>query len=79
MTYAQELDSLKRKALSVKLDEYFAAIEGEGTDVQKGEADFLIESGSDLSPENTTIPILSVGRDEINSIAISLAAPIRSG
>lgn len=47
MTYAQELDSLKRKALSVKLDEYFAAIEGEGTDVQKGEADFLIESGSD--------------------------------
>lgn len=44
---AQELDSLQRKALSGKLDEYFAAIEREGTDVQKEECDFLIETASD--------------------------------
>lgn len=44
---AQELDSLKQKALSDKLDEYFMAIEREGTQVQKQESDFLIESASD--------------------------------
>ena len=44
---AQELDSLQQKALSDKLEEYFAAIERAGTDVQKEECDFLIESASD--------------------------------
>ena len=39
---AQQLDSLTRKTLSDKLDEYFATIEPSGTDVQKEEADFLI-------------------------------------
>ena len=44
---AQELDSLRQKALSLKLEEYFAAIEREGTEVQKEECDFLIESTTD--------------------------------
>lgn len=44
---AQGLDSLTRRNLSDKLDEYLAAIETSGTDVQKEEADFLIESVSD--------------------------------
>lgn len=44
---AQELDSLTRQSLSDKLDEYLAAIEASGTEVQKEEADFLIESVSD--------------------------------
>lgn len=44
---AQELDSLRQKALSEKLDEYFAAIEREGTAVQIEESDFLIESTQD--------------------------------
>lgn len=47
MAGAQELDSLQQRALSVKLDEYFAAIEKEGTDVQKEECDFLIGTASD--------------------------------
>lgn len=44
---AQELDSLKQKALSEKLKEYYKAIEREGTDVQKQECDFLIEASTD--------------------------------
>ena len=44
---AQELDSLRQKALSEKLDEYLLAIEREGVQLQKQEADFLIESASD--------------------------------
>ncbi len=44
---AQELDSLRQKALSEKLDEYLAAIEREGTAVQIEESDFLIESTQD--------------------------------
>lgn len=44
---AQELDSLRQKALSDKLEEYFLAIEREGTDVQKQECDFLIETAAD--------------------------------
>ena len=47
MAGAQELDSLQQRALSEKLDEYFAAIEKEGTDVQKEECDFLIGTASD--------------------------------
>lgn len=44
---AQELDPLQQKALSDKLAEYFAAIEREGTEVQKQECDFLIGSSED--------------------------------
>ena len=44
---AQQLDSVVREALDKRLSEYFSAIEREGTDVQKGECDFLIESCSD--------------------------------
>lgn len=44
---AQELDPLQQKALSDKLAEYFAAIESEGTEVQKQECDFLIGSSAD--------------------------------
>ena len=47
IAWSQDLDSLKQKALSDKLDEYFMAIEREGTQVQKQESDFLIESASD--------------------------------
>ena len=44
---AQELDSTVRRALDGKLAEYFSAIEREGTDVQKGECDFLIGTCTD--------------------------------
>ena len=44
---AQELDSLRQAALTQKLDEYFKAIEREGTEVQKQECDFLISSTED--------------------------------
>lgn len=44
---AQELDSLRQKALSEKMEEYFAAIEREGIEVQKEECDFLVESATD--------------------------------
>lgn len=44
---AQELDSLKRKALSDKLDEYLETLKYEPVDVQKRECDFLIESSTD--------------------------------
>ena len=41
------LDSTVRVALDTRLAEYFAAIERAGTDVQKGECDFLIETCTD--------------------------------
>ena len=44
---AQGLDSLAKRQLSGRLDEYLAAIETSGVDVQKEEADFLIGSASD--------------------------------
>ena len=44
--YAQ-LDSAVRTALDKKLYEYFAAIDRAGTDVQKEECDFLIETCTD--------------------------------
>lgn len=44
---AQQLDSAKREALEAKLTEYFEALKYESLDVQKEEADFLIESTSD--------------------------------
>ncbi len=44
---AQQLDSAKREALEAKLAEYFVALKYESLDVQKEEADFLIESTSD--------------------------------
>lgn len=44
--YAQ-LDSTVREALDKKLSEYFAAIDRAGTDVQKEECDFLIETCTD--------------------------------
>lgn len=44
---AQQLDSAKREALEAKLAEYFEALKYENLDVQKEEADFLIESTSD--------------------------------
>ena len=45
--YAQELDSLKRQALSDKLQEYFEALVHETLPVQQQECDFLIESATD--------------------------------
>lgn len=47
MVKAQDLDSLQQKALSDKLEEYFAAIEREGVQVQQQECDFLIDSAAD--------------------------------
>lgn len=44
---AVSLDSTVRAALDTRLAEYFAAIERAGTDVQKGECDFLIETCTD--------------------------------
>lgn len=44
---AQELDTAVRNALDASLTEYFVAIERAGTDVQKGECDFLIETCTD--------------------------------
>ena len=41
------LDSLVKEALDDKLEAYFAAIERAGTDVQKEECDFLIETCTD--------------------------------
>ena len=46
-THAQGLDSLKRQALSLKLEEYFRALRDEPLPVQEQECDFLIESSSD--------------------------------
>ena len=44
---ADQLDSARMHALSARLEEYFAALVHEDTDVQKRECDFLIESSSD--------------------------------
>ena len=44
---AQGLDSLKREALSSKLDEYFKTLRYESIETQKRECDFLIESAAD--------------------------------
>ena len=44
---AQQLDSASQSALGAKLAEYFEALKYEPADVQKTEADFLIESTSD--------------------------------
>ncbi len=45
---AQTLDSLTKAGLGSRIEEYFGAIAGEGLDVQKAEADFMIE----LSPDS---------------------------
>lgn len=42
-----QLDSTVKVALDTRLAEYFAAIERAGTEVQKGECDFLIETCTD--------------------------------
>lgn len=47
LSHARQLDSAMRASLDAKLTEYVAAIEAAGPDVQKEEADFLIESVSD--------------------------------
>lgn len=47
ISYAQQLDSAKRVALDAKLAEYVAAIETAGTEAQKEECDFLIQSCTD--------------------------------
>lgn len=44
---AQSLDSLKMRALGLRLSEYYDALKHESIDVQKNECDFLIESSSD--------------------------------
>ena len=44
---AQELDSLKREALSARLDEYLETLKYEPLEVQKRECDFLIDSSAD--------------------------------
>ena len=44
---AQQSDSLRFTALDDKLQEYVAAIETAGPDVQKEECDFLISTASD--------------------------------
>ena len=44
---AQELDTAVRNALDASLTEYFAAIDRAGTDIQKEECDFLIETCTD--------------------------------
>ena len=44
---AQQLDSAVQAALGTRLAEYFEALRFESLDVQKTEADFLIESTSD--------------------------------
>lgn len=61
---AQELDSTVRMALDKKLAEYFAAIERKGTDVQKGECDFLIETCTDsLMRQHVALAIYDHYRD----------------
>lgn len=45
--YAQQPDSSKLAALSVKLQEYYETLKHESLDVQKQECDFLIESATD--------------------------------
>lgn len=61
---AQDLDSAVRVALDTKLAEYFMAIEREGTDVQKGECDFLIETCTDsLMRQHVALAIYDHYRD----------------
>ena len=60
----ESLDSAVRVALDRKLAEYFAAIEREGTDVQRGECDFLIETCSDsLMRQHVALTIYDHYRD----------------
>lgn len=61
---ARELDSVVRMALDRKLTEYFAAIEREGVEVQKGECDFLIETCTDsLMRQHVALTIYDHYRD----------------
>lgn len=61
---AQELDSAVRVALDRKLAEYFAAIEREGVEVQKGECDFLIETCTDsLMRQHVALTVYDHYRD----------------
>lgn len=45
--YAQQLDSARRVALDQRITEYFEALRYESLDVQKSEADFMIQASSD--------------------------------
>ena len=44
---AQQLDSAKTAALEERLTEYFELLKYESIDVQKAEADFMIEAAAD--------------------------------
>ena len=44
---AQQLDSVKTAALEERLTEYFELLKYESIDVQKAEADFMIEAAAD--------------------------------
>ncbi len=44
---AQQLDSLTKAGLGGRIEEYFSALAGENLEVQKAEADFMIELSSD--------------------------------
>lgn len=46
---ARQLDSLLKAELSARLSEYFGALETENLEVQKAEADFMIEASPDTS------------------------------
>lgn len=60
----RQLDSAVRVALDRKLTEYFASIEREGVQVQKGECDFLIETCSDsLMRQHVALTIYEHYRD----------------
>ena len=61
---AQQLDSTVRIALDSRLAEYFSAIERAGTDVQKGECDFLIETCTDsLMRQHVAVSVYEHYRD----------------
>lgn len=61
---AQELDPTVREALDSKLEEYLAAIGREGTDVQKGECDFLIGTCTDsLMRQHVALTVYEHYRD----------------
>ena len=45
--YAQQLDSARAAALEERLTEYFDLLKYESIDVQKAEADLMIEAASD--------------------------------
>lgn len=60
----ESLDSAVRAALDKKLTEYFAAIEREGAEVQKGECDFLIGTCTDsLMRQHVTLAVYDHYRD----------------